>query len=258
MIGPTGFKPYRYEKAVYIHPHHPTGVIYRASPPVSALKPKQHSFKGWPQVVGYACLGIALLGVGMLASPWVIAEGIKTLTHLQNRVSATAIEPLAPSPTVIPTASPSPMPTPDPATLPFSIQIPKILVDSKVVSNVNAADETIYRAALKEGVAHALGSAFPGEGKMIYIFGHSTDYAWNVATYNALFYQVKDLVAGDPVQLTLGSRTFQYRVREQRVISPTDIHVLEEFNDQNVLILQTCYPPGTTWQRLLVIAEPIK
>ena len=37
-----------------------------------------------------------------------------------------------------------------------------------------------------------------------------------------------------------------------------DLSIVKDTHDQDVLILQTCYPPGTTWQRLLVLAEPIE
>ena len=145
----------------------------------------------------------------------------------------------------------------DKSTLPFEIRIPDIGVDSKVFSNIDASNPAEYESVLKEGVAHAYGSVFPGDDGMIYIFGHSTDYAWNVETYNALFYEVKDLQPGADVFLELGDDIFEYRVKEQHVIQPGDLSFLQQFADQNVLLLQTCYPPGTTWQRLIVVAEPV-
>jgi sortase A len=153
-------------------------------------------------------------------------------------------------------STPSPVPTPDPATLPFSIEIPKIEVKAKVVSNVDASSETSYGIALKQGVAHALGSAFPGQEGMIYIFGHSTDYEWNVIYFNALFYEIKDMENGDKIILKLGDKEYTYQVKEKHIITPTDLSLINNNWDNDVLILQTCYPPGTTWQRLLILAEP--
>ncbi len=46
----------------------------------------------------------------------------------------------------------------------FSIVIPKIGANAKVQPNIDAADENIYLDALNKGVAHTLGTAFPGEG----------------------------------------------------------------------------------------------
>lgn len=152
----------------------------------------------------------------------------------------------------------SPTPTPDPASLPFSIEITKIGVNDKVIPNVDAKNSTVYSEALKEGVAHGLNSGFPGQGEMIYIFGHSTDFEWNVATYNAIFYKIKDLEIGDEIILHHGSRDYFYQMYEQKIIAKDDTEFVNNMMNEDVLILQTCYPPGTSWQRLIVLAKPIR
>lgn len=144
----------------------------------------------------------------------------------------------------------------DYALLPFYIEIPKLNVYEKVISNVNPNNEKEYESALKEGVAHALGSAFPGQNEMVYIFGHSTNGAWNVEAYNAIFYQIKDLESGDEVILHLGDQDFKYIVDSQEVITNSDVDYINNLKSENILLLQTCWPPGTSWQRLFVIAKP--
>lgn len=156
-------------------------------------------------------------------------------------------------------ASVSPSETPraaDLAALPFRIEIPKLQVNEQVKANINPNDAKEYTVALEEGVAHAKGSAFPGQNKLVYIFGHSTDAAWNVEAYNAVFYQIKDLVAGDEVVLHLGEERFVYKVKERKILKGSDVDFINGLQHENVLLLQTCWPPGTTWQRLFVVAEP--
>jgi LPXTG-site transpeptidase (sortase) family protein len=143
------------------------------------------------------------------------------------------------------------------AELVFSIEIPSLELNEKVSSNVNPNIAREYKEALEEGVAHAKGSAFPGQEKMIYIFGHSTDGLWNVEAYNAVFYQIKELEIGDKVILHLGDQSFEYRVSASEVIASTDVDFVNDKQDQNILLLQTCWPPGTSWQRLFVTAEPV-
>jgi LPXTG-site transpeptidase (sortase) family protein len=209
----------------------------------------------WMVIVGYGCITLASFGALFLNSPLLLAEGGVYYRKLQKNLlfpKQNSSQQLVISKTT------QAIPTPDPATLPFSLLIPKIEVSAKVISNVDASDEEAYSLALKEGVAHALGSAFPGQGKMVYIFGHSTDYPWNVANYNALFYQIKDLEIGDTVTAQLGSQAYAYTVTDKKIIEANDVHFLESYQNQNVMILQTCYPPGTNWQRLLVITKPIK
>jgi len=83
----------------------------------------------------------------------------------------------------------------------FSIIIPKIGANARILSNIDASNEKIYLDALNKGVAHTLGTAFPGEGGHIFLFAHSTDYFWNVSTYNAVFYLLSKLKNRDEVDI---------------------------------------------------------
>ena len=148
-------------------------------------------------------------------------------------------------------------PVKDYESLPFFIEIPKLNLYEKVQANVNPNEVKEYQIALEEGVAHALNSGFPGENKLIYIFGHSTDGAWNVEAFNAVFYQIKDLEVGDQIILHLGEEKFVYQVSEQNVVKGSEINFVNDRQDQNILLLQTCWPPGTSWQRLFVSAVPV-
>ncbi len=144
----------------------------------------------------------------------------------------------------------------DYASLPFFIEIPKLNVYEVVKANVNPNLASEYQVALEDGVAHAKGSAFPGQEKLVYIFGHSTDGAWNVEAYNAVFYQIKDLVVGDEIILHLGEEQFVYVVSEQTILKGSDVDFINNMQNDNLLLLQTCWPPGTSWQRLFVSAVP--
>jgi sortase A len=138
----------------------------------------------------------------------------------------------------------------------FSLKIEALGLDVRVLPNIDAANPVSYGPALKQGVAHAKGSAFPGQGKLVYIFGHSTNYEWFVAELNAVFYQLKDLEPGDTVVVSQGDKRLAYAVREIKIIEADETTYIEEHLDDDWLVLQTCYPPGTTWKRLIVIAQP--
>lgn len=144
-----------------------------------------------------------------------------------------------------------------PVPLALRIEIPKLQVNESVSLNIDPNKASLYVPALKEGVAHALGSALPGEEKMIYIFGHSTSGIWNVEAYNAVFYQIKDLSFGDEIILHWQDEELIYRVIGQEVVVEDDVAYVNQRQDQDILLLQTCWPPGTTWQRLFVTAEPV-
>jgi LPXTG-site transpeptidase (sortase) family protein len=149
------------------------------------------------------------------------------------------------------------MAEPDYASLPFYIEIPSLKLYEKVHANINPNNPDEYETALETGVAHARNSAFPGQEKMIYIFGHSTNGLWNVETYNAVFYQIKDLAIGERIILHFGGERFFYKVSAQDIVTSTEINFVNNRQEDNILLLQTCWPPGTSWQRLFVTADPI-
>ncbi|HJY98847.1 MAG TPA: sortase [Patescibacteria group bacterium] len=138
----------------------------------------------------------------------------------------------------------------------FSIHIPKIDAKEDIIANVDPGDKSEYLEALSEGIAHAKGTFFPGQGKNIYLFSHSTDSPLNFARYNAVFYLLGKLETGDRITIYFLDRKFTYEVTEKLVTDSGDTSWLEERGQGEVLILQTCYPPGTSLKRLIVVAVP--
>ncbi|MBI2012107.1 sortase [Candidatus Daviesbacteria bacterium] len=137
----------------------------------------------------------------------------------------------------------------------FRIAIPKINVESAVIPSVDATNETEYVEKLKLGVAHAKGSYVPGEGGTVFLFSHSTDTPANILQYNAKFYAVKDLNVGDEILLYYDGKEYRYSLEEKRVVGPNELEAVK--NSSADLILQTCWPPGTNWNRLIVFARLI-
>ncbi len=136
----------------------------------------------------------------------------------------------------------------------FSIVIPKIEAVAPVFSNINPFDISKYLPVLYKGVAHAAGTSFPGEIGNTYLFAHSTDAFFNVGRYNAVFYLLGKLEEGDEIKVYYQDKEYIYIVREKKVVSPEAVKYLGDFGGKT-LTLQTCYPPGTTLKRLIVIAE---
>ncbi len=136
----------------------------------------------------------------------------------------------------------------------FSIVIPKIGANAKIFGNTNAASEKEYLNVLEKGVAHAAGTAFPGEGGHVFLFAHSTDYFWNVGNYNAVFYLLYKLEKSDEVDLFYQGQRHVYRVIGTEIVDPSQVQYLTRKTNREFLTLQTCWPPGTTLKRLLVFA----
>lgn len=140
----------------------------------------------------------------------------------------------------------------------FSIVIPKIGASSQVIINVDPANEKEYLAALQKGVAHAKGSVFPGMPGTSFYFSHSTDSFWDVGRYNAVFYLLKDMQIGDDVYIYFKNNRYNYKVTKTEILDPNDVTLLVNAQNDKTeqVVLQTCWPPGTTWKRFIVIAQP--
>lgn len=143
----------------------------------------------------------------------------------------------------------------------YTIQIPKIFAFTQVIEGVSPFDKAEYDRVLKNNVvAQAKGTDKPGsgKGKLIYIFAHSTNNDLGMVRNNAVFYLLGELQKDDLIILNYQKKENKYRVFEKKIVLAQDLKYLE-YHDENreVLILQTCWPIGTDWKRLLILAEPV-
>lgn len=139
----------------------------------------------------------------------------------------------------------------------FNILIPKIGANARVFPNIDSANQSVFLPILQKGVAHAKGTVFPGMKGNIYLFAHSTDNFWDIGRYNAVFYLLKNLNPGDDIIVFFENRRYNYKVVKLGVAEANNVsYIVDSQNkDKETLILQTCWPPGTAWKRLLVFAE---
>ncbi|MBI2597554.1 sortase [Candidatus Daviesbacteria bacterium] len=135
----------------------------------------------------------------------------------------------------------------------FFLGIPKINLTANIIPNVDSTNEPIYLEKLKQGIAHAKDSYFPGDDGPVVLFSHSTDTIARIVQYNAKFYALKDLETGDEITINFKGQKYTYRVTEKKIISPEQLDVIRQTSAK--LTLTTCWPPGTSWQRLVIFAD---
>ena len=150
---------------------------------------------------------------------------------------------------------PSSSPTPISLYDDFHLVIPSLEIDAPIIADVDGTDKEAYFAALENGVAHFKGTAKPGMGSNIFIFGHSSFYWYKPGNYKEIFKTLPDLTAGDEIILWYQSKEHRYKVTETKVVAPDEIDVLQP-TPQEQVTLMTCVPPGTTLKRLIVIGKP--
>lgn len=229
------------------------------------------------RTIGNFLLFFSLYGVAATFGPALYYEGEYRIA--QARGVQYTVQSSVETVSALPSSAPSPAPTiaPDspgfgsvkaseneqvlvPPDTQFSVVIPKIGATSRVHPNVDPLDENEFLPKLQTGVAHAKGSVFPGMQGNTYLFAHSTDNFWNVGRYNAVFYLLKELKPGDDVVVFFENRRYNYKVDRTEIRDSDDVEFLVESQKpgKEQLIMQTCWPPGTTWKRLFVIATPQK
>jgi sortase A len=140
----------------------------------------------------------------------------------------------------------------------FSILIEKIGVTAPIVKNVSVSDEDAYMSALDGGVAHAVGTALPGERGNIYLFAHSSIGFFRFSKYAAVFNLLRKLDKGDKIHLYYQNKDYVYEVLGKEVVDGWNTYPLIRTVLEPTLTLQTCDPPGTTFNRLVVTSRLVK
>lgn len=141
----------------------------------------------------------------------------------------------------------------------FSIVIESINVNSPVVADVSIINKESYLESLKYGVAHASFSGYPDEeGARVYMFAHSSSNFWELGRYSSVFNLLHKLKIGNEINIFYKGKRYVYQVEklEYKKDFRVDETVYETIGP--TLTLQTCHPPGTTLNRLIVTSSLIK
>ena len=123
------------------------------------------------------------------------------------------------------------------------IRIPRLGLSTIVVDGTD-------HESLKHGPGRYLGSAMPGEGKLVYIAGHRT-------TYGAPFGRIDHLRKRDRVVLELPYATFTYEITGHRIVKASQTSVLESKGFEQ-LALQACHPRFFATHRYIAYAKPVR
>lgn len=136
----------------------------------------------------------------------------------------------------------------------FGMEIPSLFMNEPIVFNVNPENPDEYKAALRKGIAHAAGTDLPPYDGLGYYFAHSSSPEL-ANQYNAVFYLLGKLKQGDAVNIWYEDTKYEYVVTGITITNPEDTSFITQDYDTPTIVMQTCWPPGTTQKRLLVFAE---
>lgn len=141
----------------------------------------------------------------------------------------------------------------------FVVYIPKIGASSEVKINVDPFNKAEYLPVLDQNlVAHARDTSLPnqGLGHTTYLFAHSSQQGMNRVRNNSVFYLLNQLKNDDVIYLKTTDKVFLYEVYDKKIVSKKEFNYIDYKDlEKELVILQTCWPIGTDWQRLLVFAK---
>lgn len=135
------------------------------------------------------------------------------------------------------------------------ITVPKIKAQAPLILNVDPFNQSIYQGVLKNGVAHAKGTSLPGEKGRSFIFAHSSGNPLDETHYNTVFLKLGELKIGDEIIINRNKKIYKYKVTGSKIVWPNDTQYLKKSKEDGIIV-QTCWPIGTSLKRLLVFAAP--
>ena len=127
------------------------------------------------------------------------------------------------------------------------LSVPRLDLDVVVAEGDSAG-------VLRRAVGHVPRSALPGMEGNVVLAGHRDTF----------FRPLRETRAGDIIRFTTPQKTYTYRVQWTKVVSPTDVQVMQPVPASaahpGVLTLITCYPfyyVGPAPKRFVVRALPV-
>ncbi|MDD5623433.1 MAG: sortase [Candidatus Peribacteraceae bacterium] len=117
--------------------------------------------------------------------------------------------------------------------------------------------EKQMQVGLRYGVVEYPHSVTPGRRGTVFIAGHSSPPSprAEASAYGHVFAQLPQLEKGDAITLSAGGTTFTFEVIDTQVVPAGETSILLQEQERSLLKIITCYPVGTTKDRLVVVAE---
>ncbi len=123
--------------------------------------------------------------------------------------------------------------------------IPQIDLNAEVYNG-------LYASTLSKGIWHRPKTSTPDQGGNTVLVAHRFTYH-----SPAIFYNLDKMKKDDTFVLYWGGKEYDYKVKEIRIVQPTDVYI-EEQTAEPILTLYTCTPLWTSKERLVVISDLVK
>ncbi len=136
-----------------------------------------------------------------------------------------------------------------------NVPIVQISTDALIRKDWKALENQV-QDALRFGVVHYPGTAYPGEKGNVVVTGHSSYFPWDPGRFKDVFALLHQVNVGDQVVVYHNQKKYVYQVYSKKVVKPSEIEVLTQSGETRLTLI-TCTPVGTDLNRLIVLARPI-
>lgn len=148
----------------------------------------------------------------------------------------------------------------------YSILIPEISVRSEVAvppaslwdkKQWSRTEEAMQVAMEVTGAVAYPNSVLPGHNGAIFITAHSSPplSTMSKTIQTTLFERLPELEDDSRIFILDDTMTYEYSVVSKKIVSPSNVEILEYDYTEPLLHLITCYPIGSTADRLVVSAK---
>lgn len=130
----------------------------------------------------------------------------------------------------------------------YTVSIPKLKIKDAMVA--------IGGDKIRNSLIQYPGTALPGEYGNTVIFGHSVlPIFYDPKKYEAIFSTLPTLDNGNLITIYFDGIEYNYEVEDYFEVKPSEVQVLEQRFNEQILSLITCVPPGTYNKRGVIKAR---
>lgn len=145
-------------------------------------------------------------------------------------------------------------PLPESATL----VIDSIGITAPIIFEKSEVPSIIYKD-LEKGVVSYAGTPKPGVNGVAVLLGHSSAFPWYRGKYGSVFALLNKLQPEEKIHVQYSDgRTFTFAVKQSLVFNPLSederLKLIEQ-KEKPTLVLVSCWPVGTAYKRIAVVAE---
>jgi LPXTG-site transpeptidase (sortase) family protein len=139
----------------------------------------------------------------------------------------------------------------------YSLIVPSIGVNSRIIDNVDPFSYSSYMPALNLGVARSNTSFEPDQGGNTFLFAHSAKDAAEAKRYGSIFWKLTNLSIGDKIYIFYQRHEYVYVVSNVNIVPQTETGILNYQAGRPMVTLMTCWPPGVDFKRQVVFGDLI-